>query len=110
MLISPKGVDSPDSLARETLGAGPYKLDPAATIHRQASHTFHNPHYYDKSRVKWDKVVISVFQDQNAGIRPMKAGQLMLARAPIRSTANSNAREPAATPFVSSRSRSAGPD
>ena len=40
--------------------------------------------------MKWDKVVISVFQDQNAGIQAMKAGQLMLLSSdPL--TANSNA-------------------
>jgi peptide/nickel transport system substrate-binding protein len=90
MLISPKGVDNPDGLARETLGAGPYKLDPAATILGKSYTYVPNPHYYDKSRVKWDKVVISVFQDQNAGIQAMKAGQLMLLSSdPL--TANSNA-------------------
>ena len=90
MLISPKGVDNPDGLAKETFGAGPYKLDPAATILGKSYTYVPNPYYYDKSRVKWDKVVISVFQDQNAGIQAMKAGQLMLLSSdPL--TANSNA-------------------
>jgi peptide/nickel transport system substrate-binding protein len=90
MLISPKGIDNPDGLAKETFGAGPYKLDPAATILGKSYTYVPNPHYYDKSRVKWDKVVISVFQDQNAGIQAMKAGQLMLLSSdPL--TANSNA-------------------
>ncbi|MFO1159400.1 MAG: ABC transporter substrate-binding protein [Reyranellaceae bacterium] len=78
LIISPKGVDNPDMLARETRGAGPYKLDPAATIAGKSYTYVPNEHYYDKRRVKWDKVVISVFEDQNAGIQAMKAGQLKL--------------------------------
>jgi peptide/nickel transport system substrate-binding protein len=78
LIISPKGVDDPDMLAKETRGAGPYKLDPAATISGKSYTYMPNEHYYDKSRIKWDKVVISVFEDQNAGIQAMKSGQLKL--------------------------------
>jgi peptide/nickel transport system substrate-binding protein len=78
LLISPKGVDDPDMLSKETRGAGPYKLDPAATITGKSYTYVPNEHYYDKSRIKWDKVVISVFEDQNAGIQAMKSGQLKL--------------------------------
>lgn len=90
MIIAPKGVADPDSLAKETRGAGPYKLDPAATILGKSYTYVPNEHYYDKSRIKWDKVVISAFVDQNAGIQAMKAGQLMLLSSdPL--TGNSNA-------------------
>lgn len=78
LIISPKGIADPDSLARETRGAGPYKLDPAASILGKSYTYVPNEHYYDKSRIKWDKVLISVMLDQNAGIQAMKAGQLML--------------------------------
>jgi peptide/nickel transport system substrate-binding protein len=78
LIISPKGVDNPDLLARETRGAGPYRLDPAATISGKSYTYVPNEHYYDKSRIKWEKVVISVFEDQNAGIQAMKSGQLKL--------------------------------
>jgi peptide/nickel transport system substrate-binding protein len=89
MLISPKGVDNPDSLPKETHGAGPYVLDPSATILGKSYTYVPNPLYYDKSRIKWDKVVISVYQDQNAGLQAMKAGQLLLLSSdPL--TANSN--------------------
>lgn len=90
MIISPKGVADPDGLAKDTRGAGPYKLDPAATILGKSYTYVPNEHYYDKSRIKWDKVVVSAFVDQNAGIQAMKAGQLMLLSSdPL--TANSNA-------------------
>lgn len=78
LIISPRGVDNPDMLAKETRGAGPYKLDPAATITGKSYTYVPNEHYYDKSRIKWDKLVISVFEDQNSGIQAMKSGQLKL--------------------------------
>jgi len=77
-IISPKALANPDSLAKETFGAGPYKLDPAATVTGKTYTYVPNPHYYDKSRIKWDKIVLSVFEDQNSAIQAMKAGQLKL--------------------------------
>ena len=40
MLISPKGIDNPDGLAKETFGAGPYKLDPRRPFSARATPTF----------------------------------------------------------------------
>lgn len=77
-LISPKALDKPDQLATQTFGAGPYKLDAAATVTGKTYTYVPNEHYYDKSRIKWDKVVMSVFEDQNSAIQAMKAGQLKL--------------------------------
>ena len=89
LIISPKGVDSPDLLPKETRGAGPYKLDPAATISGKSYTYVPNEHYYDKSRIKWDKIVISVFEDQNSGIQAMKSGQLkLLSSDPLTGNAN----------------------
>ena len=75
-IISPKGVDQPNLLGSATLGAGPYKLDPGSTISGKSYTYVPNEHYYDKSRIKWDKVVVQVFEDQNSAIQSMKAGQL----------------------------------
>lgn len=89
-IISPKGVANPDSLAKETYGAGPYKLDTAATVTGKTYTYVPNPNYYDKSRIKWDKVVMTVFEDQNAGIQAMKAGQVkLLISDPVTGHANS---------------------
>ena len=77
-LISPKALANPDSLGTQTFGAGPYKLDTANTITGKSYTYVPNEHYYDKSRIKWDKVVMSVFEDQNSAIQAMKAGQIKL--------------------------------
>jgi len=89
-IISPKALATPDALSSQTFGAGPYKLDPASTITGKTYTYLPNPFYYDKARVGWDKVVITVFEDQNAAIQAMKSGQLkLLVSDPL--TANSNA-------------------
>jgi peptide/nickel transport system substrate-binding protein len=77
-IISPKALEKPDQLASQTFGAGPYKLDPAATITGKSYTYVPNEHYHDKARIKWDKVVITVYEDQNSGVQAMKAGQLKL--------------------------------
>jgi peptide/nickel transport system substrate-binding protein len=89
-IISPKALATPDKLGTETFGAGPYKLDSAATITGKSYTFVPNEFYYDKARVAWDKVVISVFEDQNSGIQALKSGQLkLLVSDPF--TANANA-------------------
>jgi len=89
-IISPKALATPDLLGSQTFGAGPYKLDPSATITGKSYSYLPNEFYYDKSRVVWDKIVITVFEDQNSGIQSLKSGQLkLLVSDPL--TANSNA-------------------
>jgi peptide/nickel transport system substrate-binding protein len=89
-IISPKALANPAQLGTQTFGAGPYMLDAAATITRKSYSYVPNPHYYDKSKQKWDKVIITIFEDQNSAIQSLKAGQTkVLVSDPI--TANANA-------------------
>jgi peptide/nickel transport system substrate-binding protein len=89
-IISPKALANPDVLAKETFGAGPYKLDSAATVTGKTYTYVPNPFYYDKSRIKWDKIVLTVFEDQNSAIQAMKAGQIkLLVSDPVTGHANS---------------------
>lgn len=88
-LISPKAVGTP-ALANQTFGAGPYKLDSAATVSGKSYIYVPNEHYYDKSRIHWDRIVIGVYEDQNSAVQAVRAGQLkLLVSDPL--TANSNA-------------------
>lgn len=77
-LISPKGLDNPDALMNQTFGAGPYMLDLERTVSGRTYSYIPNPHYYDKSRIHWDRLTISVFEDQNSAIQAMEVGQLKL--------------------------------
>ncbi len=90
-LISPKALATPDILGTQTFGAGPYRLDPAATVTGKMYTYVPNPHYYDKARIKWDKVVMVVYEDQNSAIQAMKAGQLkVLVSDPVTGHANAS--------------------
>jgi len=53
-------------------------LDTAATVTGKTYTYLPNPHYYDKARIKWDKIVLTVFEDQNSAVQAMKAGQVKL--------------------------------
>ena len=77
-IIGPKALATPHILGTQTFGAGPYKLDTAATVTGKTYTYVPNEHYCDKLRIKWDKVVMSVFEDQNSAIQAMKAGQVKL--------------------------------
>lgn len=77
-LISPKALDNPEVLQTGTYGAGAYVLDPAATVSGRSYTYVANKNYYDPDRVHWDRIVISVFEDQNSALQAMQAGQLQL--------------------------------
>jgi peptide/nickel transport system substrate-binding protein len=88
-IISPKALETPEKLGSQTFGAGPYKLDSQASVTGKTYVFTPNEFYWDKSRIAWDKIVLSVFEDQNAAIQTMKAGQLkFLVSDPL--TANAN--------------------
>jgi peptide/nickel transport system substrate-binding protein len=90
-IISPKAIDTPEVLGTQTFGAGPYKLDPSATITRKSYTYVQNPHYYDKKRQHWDKIVMTVFEDQNSAVQSIKAGQAqVLVSDPLTGNANVN--------------------
>jgi peptide/nickel transport system substrate-binding protein len=90
-IISPKGVDNPATLGTQSLGAGPYKLDASATITRKSYVYVKNDLYYDKKRQHWDKIVMTVFEDQNSGVQSVKSGQTqVLISDPITAHANAN--------------------
>jgi peptide/nickel transport system substrate-binding protein len=89
-IIGPRGLETPEKLASQTFGAGPYKLDPLTSITGKTYVYLPNEYYYERSRIAWDKIVISVFEDQNSAIQAMKSGQLkFLVSDPL--TANANA-------------------
>lgn len=77
-LISPKGLDDLEGLLTKPAGAGRYILDTSKTISGKTYHYIPNPNYYDKSRINWDRIVISVFEDANSAIQAVQAGQLKI--------------------------------
>ncbi len=88
-LISPKALEDPKKLGTETFGAGPYVLDSKSTITGKSYTYLPNKNYYDASKIRYDKVVISVYEDQNSAIQAFKTGQLkVMVSDPVTGNAN----------------------
>ncbi|MWB79146.1 hypothetical protein GLS40_13985 [Pseudooceanicola sp. 216_PA32_1] len=77
-IICPAMIDTPDVLLTESCGAGPYVLDSANSISGKTYVYTPSETYYDQSKIYWDGIKISVFQDQNSGVQALKANQLKL--------------------------------
>jgi peptide/nickel transport system substrate-binding protein len=75
-VISPLGLKNTDKLGTQTSGAGPYVLDPAATVAGDHYTFVQNPNYYDKSSVHWRKVVVRAITSPQATLNAMKTGQV----------------------------------
>lgn len=75
-IISPLGLKSTAKLGTRTSGAGPYMLDPAATVAGDHYTFVPNPNYYDKPSVHWKKVVVRAITSPQATLNAMKTGQV----------------------------------
>jgi peptide/nickel transport system substrate-binding protein len=81
MVVSPKALKNPAQLAAGPPGAGPYMYDHSQTVSgTAASYTLvPNPYYWDRSQIKWSKIVIKVIQDPATMLRAIQSGQLDVA-------------------------------
>lgn len=75
-LISGRALRSPDKLANRTFGAGPYQLDPGATVPGDHYTYTPNPHYWNKQDVHYRKVVVKVLPNPNAALAAVRTGQV----------------------------------
>ncbi|MFC7265106.1 ABC transporter substrate-binding protein [Streptomyces lutosisoli] len=73
--ISPKGLASPGAMGTKSFGAGPYILDTAHTATGDHYTYTPNPHYWDKKKIHWKKVVIKVVANPNSALQAVKTGQ-----------------------------------
>ncbi len=79
-IVSPTGMDDIEALGTETHGAGPYMLDPAATI-TNSTYTFvKNPNYWNPDEQHWETVVLQVFTDPNSVLSALRSGQVDVAQ------------------------------
>lgn len=78
LVVGPKAVADPSLLATGSLGAGPYMLDPSQTVSGDHYTYIPNPYYYDKSQIKWSKVLVKVITSPTSLLQALKAGQFDL--------------------------------
>jgi peptide/nickel transport system substrate-binding protein len=77
---SPASVANPSELQSGTYGAGQYMLDPGQTIAGDHYTLVPNPYYYDKSKVKWSKVVVKVITSSSSMLAALQTGQIDVAQ------------------------------
>jgi peptide/nickel transport system substrate-binding protein len=75
---SPKCVAHPSLLNTESCGAGPYMLDPAATVAGSRYTMIPNPYYYDKAKQYWSKIVILVIATPSSELQAMQTGEIQV--------------------------------
>jgi peptide/nickel transport system substrate-binding protein len=75
-VLSGRALAQPEVLAEETFGAGPYLLDPGATV-ANAHYTYvANTRYWNQDSVRYKKVVIKVLPNPNTALAALKTGQV----------------------------------
>lgn len=78
-VASPNAVADPSTLGTRTIGAGPYVLDPSATVSGDHYTYKPNSYYYDKSKIKFSQVVAKVITDPSSMLQAAATGQLRVA-------------------------------
>lgn len=74
-VISPKGLAAPARMGTQSFGAGPYVLDTARTATGDHYTYTPNPHYWDKKKIHWKKVVIKVVSNPNSALQAVRTRQ-----------------------------------
>ena len=78
-IIGPAGLADPTKLHTTTAGAGPYMLDPSQTVTGDHYVFVPNPHYWDTTRKRFNKVVVRSITDPAAALSAMQTGQVEVA-------------------------------
>jgi peptide/nickel transport system substrate-binding protein len=60
-------------------GAGPYKLDPSQSVANDHLTLLPNPYYFDKSAIKWSKIIVRGISQPTTVLQALQAGQLDVA-------------------------------
>lgn len=80
--ISPAALAKPAELQSRTYGAGPYMIDPSATIQGTKYTYVRNPFYWNPKGQHWHRVVITVIPNDDSALSALESEQQMLALIP----------------------------
>ncbi len=81
-IASPKAIEASvadpknDFLASRTAGAGQYVVVPSQSVTGDHCTLVPNKYYYDKSKVKWGKIVMKTIKDPNTMLAALQTGQI----------------------------------
>jgi peptide/nickel transport system substrate-binding protein len=77
-IIAPSGTAKPRVLGTRTLGAGPYMLDPKATVANDHYTFVPNPYYYDEDAIHFNRFTIRVFRSAQTALSALQSRQIAL--------------------------------
>lgn len=75
----PAGLADPKKLGTSTDGAGPYTVQPDQSVAGNHYTFVPNPHYPDKSRIKYKKIVVKIIESAQAMLGAVRSGQVDVA-------------------------------
>jgi peptide/nickel transport system substrate-binding protein len=78
-IIAPSGCANPKILGTTTEGAGPYKLDAAATIPGSSYVFVPNPYYYDKSAIHFSTFTVDIIANAQTALSAVESGEVAYA-------------------------------
>jgi peptide/nickel transport system substrate-binding protein len=78
-IIGPKALGNPSSIGTNTDGAGPYVLDPSQTVSGDHYTFVPNRHYFDKSAIKYSRVIAKVITSPSSMLQAATTGQVDVA-------------------------------
>jgi peptide/nickel transport system substrate-binding protein len=90
-LAASKADPQNDFLSRHTAGAGPYTLLASQSVPGDHCTYVPNKFYYDKSKIKWSKIVTRQIPDSNAALAAIRTGQINVMNGAAASTAQAAA-------------------
>jgi peptide/nickel transport system substrate-binding protein len=79
LVASPRALAAPGNLSRISDGAGPYVLVPSATLANKQYTYVPNRYYYDKSAIKFRRIVVTVIHDAGSMLRAVDSGAVEVA-------------------------------
>ena len=77
-VIGSRGTANPRVLGTRTIGAGPYMVDPSATIANDHYTFVPNPHYYDQDAIHFDRFTIRVISNPQTALNALQSRQVAL--------------------------------
>jgi ABC-type transport system substrate-binding protein len=75
-IISPAGLQSPDSLQATPAGAGPYVLDADRTVSGDTYTYTANPDFWDESQQEFATIVVKVIPSTTSALQALRTGQV----------------------------------
>jgi peptide/nickel transport system substrate-binding protein len=75
-IISPAGLETPETLGEATFGAGPYVLDGEQTVSGDTYVYTPNENYWDQDAIQYESITIRVIANANSAVQALQSGQI----------------------------------